>query len=159
MRMRTPGTLLRPHLRLAVGLAAAPLLLAGLAACGGGETGSASCAALVVHDGHTYYARDRLARDPRRTGRSLRAVVPGCDDTGDPAQAEPDRLVRVHELAGVAPGIAVYFDGAVYVRDGRRLPGRSRRWFRETRCHTAATFEATSEPRSPCGPPRRPDAP
>ena len=83
--MRTSG--LPILVRVAVAVAAGPVLLGGLAGCGGGgggETGSASCAAILVYDGHTYLGHGGIRRDPEVTGRSLPAVLPGCDDTGGP---------------------------------------------------------------------------
>ena len=144
--------------RVAVAVAAGPVLLGGLAGCaggGGGETGSASCAAILVYDGHTYLGHGGIRRDPEVTGRSLPAVLPGCNDTGGPSEAEHDEHVRVEELADVAPGTAVLFDGSVYVRDGRDLPEATRGWFRAPRCGSAGTFEVTGDWLGVTGP-RRP---
>jgi hypothetical protein len=45
----------------------------------------------------------------------------------------------------VDPSIAVFFDGTVYVRQGRHLPSTSLRWFHAPRCGTAGTFEVTGD--------------
>ena len=45
----------------------------------------------------------------------------------------------------MAPGTAVYFQGAIYVRDGRHLPKRTQRWFRASRCDMPGRFEVTGD--------------
>jgi hypothetical protein len=47
---------------------------------------------------------------------TVRAVMPGCSDTG---RLEPDRRVRLTRLRGVAPTVAVRDDIAVYVGQGQ----------------------------------------
>lgn len=141
--MRTSGIPI--YARRAATLVAGPMLLAGLTACGGGGTGVADCAAVVVYKGHTYYGNGGVKRDPETTGRSMPAVMPGCDDTGDQSKAERDEPVRVFELADVAPSTAVYLDGAIYIREGRDLPKPTRRWFLTPRCRTTGRFEMTGD--------------
>jgi hypothetical protein len=142
--MRTSGG--PTCLRAAVAVVAAAMLLVGLPGCSGGESGAASCAAVLVYDGHTYSGRGGVAREPEVTGRSMPAVLPACDDTGGQSDAESrDEAIRVHELAAVDPTTAVFFNGAVYVRDGRELPERTRRWFSAPGCSTAGTFEVAGD--------------
>lgn len=132
-------------MRLAVIVVAGPMLLAGLSACSGGDAGSASCAAVLVYDGHTYLGNGGVKRDPEVTSRSMPAVLPGCNDTGGQSEAEKEEPVRVHELAEVAPSTAVFFQGSIYVRKGRDLPKQTQRWFRAPRCGNAGTFEVTGD--------------
>ena len=132
-------------MRHAVTVVAGPMLLAGLSACSETDAGSASCAAVLVYDGHTYLGNGGVKRDPELTGRSMPAVLPGCDDTGGQSEAEKDEPVRVDELADVASSTAVFFRGSVYVREGRDLPKRTQRWFRTSRCDTVGTFEVTGD--------------
>ena len=73
------------------------------------------------------------------------AVMPGCDDSGGQSEPEPDEDVRVEELVDVAPGTAVFWDGSIFIRDGRDLPQEPQRWFRVPRCRTAGTFAVTGD--------------
>lgn len=132
-------------MRLGVTVVAGTMLLPGLSACSGGNAGSASCAAVIVYDGHTYLGHGVVKRDPKVTGRSMPAVLPGCNDTGGQSEAEKDEPVRVDELADVAPSTAVFFHGSVYIREGRELPQETQRWFRAPSCDTAGTFEVTGD--------------
>lgn len=132
-------------MRLAGTVVAGSMLLAGLSGCSGGDAGSASCAAVLVYDGRTYLGTARVMRDPEVTGRSMPAVLPGCDDSGGQSQAEKDESVRVYELADVASSTAVLFHGSIYIRNGRDLPKETQRWFRAPRCGTARTFEVTGD--------------
>lgn len=132
-------------LHQAVTVVAGPILLAGLSACGGGGAGPTSCAAVLVYDGHTYFGTGGVKRDPDITGRSMSAVLSGCDDSGGQTEAESDEPVQVNELADVPPSTAVHFQGSIYVRDGRELPEQTRRWFRAPRCLNAGTFEVTGD--------------
>jgi hypothetical protein len=141
--MRASGTPM--FTRLAVTVVAGPMLLAGLSACSSGHDGSASCAAVIVYDGHTYLGNGGVKRDPEVTGRSMPAVLPSCDDTGGQSEADKDESVRVVELADVAASTAVFFQGAIYVRDGRDLPKQTQRWFRAPQCGTDGTFELTGD--------------
>ena len=142
-RMRTSGMSI--FMRLAVTVAALPTLLAGLSACRGTDAPSASCAAVLLYDGHTYLGGSPLKRDPKVTSRSMPPAVPGCDDTGGQSEAEKDEPVRVVELADVATTTAVLFHGSIYVREGRVLPAEVMDWFRAPRCGTAGTFEVTGD--------------
>ena len=132
-------------MRLGVTIVAGSMLLAGLSGCSGGDAGSASCAAAIIHDGHTYLGTARVMRDLEVTGRSMPAVLPGCDDSGGQSEAEKDVSVRVNELADVASSTAVLFHGSIFIRDGRDLPQETQRWFRAPRCGTAGTFEVTGD--------------
>jgi hypothetical protein len=132
-------------MRLAVAPVAGAIVLAGLSGCSSRDAGSASCAAVLVYDGHTYAGTGEIKRDPEITGRSMPAVLPGCDDTGGQAETEQDEPVRVNELVDVAPSTAVLFQGSIYVRDGRDLPERTQRWFRAPRCATDRTFELAGD--------------
>ncbi len=96
-----------------------------------------------VATGLTYSGRGGVKRDPEVTGRSMPAVLPGCDDSGGQSEAEPDVSVRVDELADVASSTAVLWHGSIFIRDERDLPQETQRWFRAPRCGTAGTFEAT----------------
>ena len=132
-------------MRLGVTIVAGSMVLAGLSGCSGGDAGSASCAASIVYDGHTYWGRGGVKRDPEVTGRSMPAVLPGCDDSGGQSEAEPDVSVRVDELADVASSTAVLWHGSIFIRDERDLPQETQRWFRAPRCGTAGTFEVTGD--------------
>jgi hypothetical protein len=131
--------------RLAVTVVAGSMLLAGLSGCGGGDARSASCAAVIRYDGHTYLGTGIVKRDPKVTGRALPAVRPGCDDSGGQLEADKDEAVRVEELADVAPGTALLFEDSIYLRHGRDLPEEAQLWFRAPRCGTAGTFEVTGD--------------
>ena len=138
--------------RTAVGLAAL-LLLGGLAGCGdssasssggsdpasgpgsgpasGGETGSrsgASCAAAIRYDGHLYlrWGPPGPGRAPDPTGRTLPAVIPGCDDTGPAGPEVADEPVLVDVLRATDPRIAVGYRGDLYVRQGASPPAGPR---------------------------------
>lgn len=143
MRVRVSG--MPNFVRLAATVVAGSMLSAGLSGCSGDDAGSASCAAVIVHDGHTYLGNGGLKRDPEVTGRSMPAVLPGCNDTGGQSEVEKDGIIRVVELADVGPSTAVLFHGSIYVRDGRDLPKETKRWFRAPRCGTAGRFEVAGE--------------
>ena len=91
-RMRTSGMPI--FMRFGVAVAAGSMLLAGLSGCSGGDARSASCAASIVYDGHTYWGRGDVKRDPEVTGRSMPAELPGCGDSGGQSEPEPDEAVR-----------------------------------------------------------------
>lgn len=131
--------------RRAGAVVAASVLCAGLTACGDEVAESSDCAATLVHDGRTYLGSGDLRREPEVTGRSLPAVLPGCDDIGERSGAEEDAPVRAEELVGVDSGTAVLVDGSLYVREGRDLPAHARRWFRAPLCRTPGTFELTGD--------------
>jgi len=119
-----------------------------LAACAGGQTGgtaSASCVAVIVYDGHSYWGQGGLKRDPPTTGRLIGAVLPGCDDTGGQLPAEPDARVQIAELADVPISTAFLWQGTVFVRRGHGLPAVSRPWFRAPRCTTDGRFGLTGD--------------
>ena len=113
------------------------------ASTGGG--GEASCAAAVELDGVTYWGTGELRRTPGTTGRTLSAVLPGCDDSGGQDDVVGDEAVEVEELTGLDPGVAVLFHDSIYVRDGEDLPPAARAWFRAPRCSTAEDFEVTAD--------------
>jgi hypothetical protein len=112
-------------MRLGATVAAGSMVLGGLSGCGGGAAGTASCADAIVHNGHSYLGSGDVLRHPRVTGRSMPAVLLGCDDSN--AQAEEDESIQVDELADVPASTAVLFQGSIYVRDGRDLPKQNQR--------------------------------
>lgn len=124
-------------------------LLVPLAACGSpvsvGGGGNASCAAVIEYDGHTYWGRGDLKRDPATTGREVTAVIPACDDTGGQDPAVGDESVRVSELVDVPLATGFLWQDAVYVREGSRLPPTTDAWFRAQRCDTAGAFELVAD--------------
>jgi len=141
---------------------AAVLALVLLAGCGTGTGGTgrpggtgqaASCAAVLVHGGHRYLGVAPVRRDPATTGRLVPAVLPACDDTGGREQGRAQRT-RVAELAGVPVATAVLRDGEVYVRAGRVLPHRARRWFRATPCAHPGDVRLTGDWLGVAGPRR-----
>ena len=146
MRISVTTRLRRPAV-----LAVSTLLGVALAGCGSGSGpdpgsrsgGAASCAALIRYDGHDYLGTGELRRTPPTTGRTLSAVLPGCDDTGGQGPAPHDEKVRVEELADLDPGLALLWNGAVLVRRGRVLPPATRVWFRAPRCTTPGQVELT----------------
>jgi hypothetical protein len=136
---------IRPALRSASALLLAGTALASCSVGGDDGAGSASCAALLVRDGHTYRGVGGVKRDPATTGRLVDAVIPACDDSGGRRPVEPDAGVRVHELAAVPVGTALLWNGGVYVRDGRTLPPAAQRWFRAPRCTSPGAFSLTAD--------------
>jgi hypothetical protein len=144
-----------PRMRLLRGLAlraAVPIAVASLAACAGtladgGDQGAgeASCAALIVYQGTDYWGFGELKRDPATTGRQVRGVLPGCDDTGGQAPAEPQESVQVAELVDVALETAFLWNGSIFIRDGRELPPSARTWFRAPRCTTPGEFKIVAD--------------
>lgn len=132
-------------MRLAVTLVTGSMVLAGLSGCSGSDAGSASCPSTIVYDGHTYVGQGAVKRDPEVTGRSMPAVLPGCNDSGGQSEGEKDEAVRVEELVDVAPGTAVLWGDTVFIRDGRVLPEETQRWFHAPRCGTAGTFAVTGD--------------
>jgi hypothetical protein len=116
------------------------LLTAALAAtgCAATHTGvhvgaSASCAYLVRFHGAIYLGTPvKVSPVP---GRTLgKAVMPPCDDTGGQLPAEGGGPIRVAELPGVSPSVAIVPVGQknlVLVRKGHgRLPPELRRLVR-----------------------------
>jgi hypothetical protein len=136
---------IRPLLRLALAVALAG---ATLASCSSGErgAGSASCAAVIEYDGHTYWGAGGLKRDPVTTGRLVEGVLPICDDSGgqDPPEVA-EEAVRVAELADVPLATGFLWNGSLYLRHRHRLPAATRIWFRAPRCTTAGEFTLTAD--------------
>ena len=97
----------------------------------------ASCAAVLDYQGHRYLGHGDLLRDPPTTGRLETGSVPGCDDGGG---AESARTVRVAELAGIPTRHAVLVEDVLYIRTGRALPIRARKWFVAPVCQTRGRF-------------------
>ena len=118
-----------------------PILLIALAAatgCAATHTGvqvggSASCAYLVRFHGAIYLGTSvKVSPVP---GRTLgKAFMPPCDDTGGQLPAEGGGPIRVAELPGVPPSVAIVPVGQknlVLVRKGHeRLPPELRRLMR-----------------------------
>jgi hypothetical protein len=111
-------------------LAAAVVVLAGLAGCAAGRSGvssSASCAAMLRFRDQTYGGSslrthppyDRVARISAAHLHPIgRGVFPPCPDTGPSAPAEHALSVQVARIDGVDPGtaVAVLPDGSVFIR-------------------------------------------
>jgi hypothetical protein len=131
-------------LRLVATAAAGWVVLAGLSGCARGAhvyAAAGSCADVIEYVGHTYLGVGHLRRGPELSGRSLSAVRPACDDVGGVGSEGKDEAVRVQALTGVDTGTAVFFQGNVYLRGGRELPGWTQRWFRAPHCDSAGTLE------------------
>ena len=129
----------------ALAFAAACLALS-LTACGAnspnlGETtnASASCAAVLRVDGADYLGIGGLRRDPEVTGEEVEAVMPGCNDTG--GETPPDETVSAQVLSDVDTDTALFYEGAVYVREGREAPEQLTQWRTAPACDTEGTFE------------------
>lgn len=111
-------------------LAAAVVVLAGLAGCTAGRSGvssSAACTAMLRFRGQTYGGSslrthppyDRVARISAAHLHPIgRGVFPPCQDTGPSAPAEHAMSVRVARIDGVDPGtaVAVLPDGSVFIK-------------------------------------------
>jgi Family of unknown function (DUF6281) len=111
-------------------LAAAVVVLAGLAGCAAGRSGvssSADCAAMLKFRGQTYGGSslrthppyDRVARISAAHLHPIgRGVFPPCQDTGPSAPAEHALSVQVARIDGVDPGtaVAVLPDGSVFIK-------------------------------------------
>lgn len=111
-------------------LAAAVVVLAGLAGCAAGRSGvssSADCAAMLTFRGQTYGGSslrthppyDRVARISAAHLHPIgRGVFPPCQDTGPSAPAEHALSVQVARIDGVDPGtaVAVLPDGSVFIK-------------------------------------------
>lgn len=141
---------MNPLVRLLVGAALCVAGSGAAAGCGGSVPddggGSASCAAVIEYDGATYWGAGAPRRTLDTTGRTLPAVLPGCDDSGgqDPNPVG-DRPVQVQELAAVDASVAVLYGDGVYVRKGAQLPDSFRAWFRSPRCSTPGVFQVTAD--------------
>lgn len=106
-------------------------------ACTAGDE-SASCAALVKVDGHSYYGHSGPERPVPTTGEMVDATLPGCNDSGGPE--EPAVAVTAQVIDGVPVETAVLHDGVVHIRDGARMPASSTAWFDGTFCTGTDTF-------------------
>jgi hypothetical protein len=109
-----------------------------LSGCGSNPAGvggvDADCALLVRYQGQTYFGRG--VQVAPREGRLIgTGVLPGCDD-GD--GAEPDEEIRLAEIEGVPPEIALAWHGqgdTVFVLEGvDQLPSEVRRLTRVPQC-------------------------
>ncbi|MDN4175057.1 hypothetical protein QWY28_18985 [Nocardioides sp. SOB77] len=125
------------------GLRPGPSASAGQELPGTGAVAAAICAATLELDGRTYLGHGELRRQPEVTGRRLDGVVPGCDDTPNRGDPEPDRSVQAEELADLPAEVAVLLDGSVYVRDGEELPPEVRVWFDSPTCDHAGELGLT----------------
>ncbi len=103
--------------------------------------GESSCAAIILHQGHTYFGYGELKRDPATTGRQVTATIPSCDDSGGQESVEPSKTIHVAELVNVPLETAFRWDDSIFIREGRKLPDVTRTWFRAPGCATAGTFE------------------
>lgn len=137
----------RRSLRLPLAVALTGLVLSSCGSGDGGDhgTGAASCAAVLVYDGHTYLGHGGVRRDPATTGRLVEGVLPSCDDTGGQQPVEPDERVQVAELADVPLETAFLWQDVVYVRKGQALPAATEIWFRAQRCTSVGEFELTAD--------------
>lgn len=131
------------HQALALVVACLPLTLTACGANGPnlGETTntSASCAAVLRVDGKDYLGIGGLRRDPEVTGEEVEAVMPGCNDTG--GEAPTDETVSAQVLSEVDTDTALFYEGAVYVREGTDAPEELTRWRTAPTCDTVGTFE------------------
>jgi hypothetical protein len=135
----------RAKVFLVVTLALAGSSLSGCASGTLDRTSSASCAAVVVYQGQTYWGRGGVVRDPATTGRLVKADVPPCDDTGGQLPADPAARVDVAELAGVPLTTGFLFHDTVYLRRGHQLPRGTRVWFQAQRCSSPGAFRLTGD--------------
>jgi hypothetical protein len=128
-------------------LAVAGPLTAGCASeAGGDRTGEASCAAVVVYQGHSYYGFGDLKRNPATTDRRVTGTVPSCDDSGGQEPVEPEQVVEVAELAEVPLETAFLWNGSIFIREGGELPAAKRTfWFRAPDCATAGRFQIVAD--------------
>ena len=136
---------LMPSRQQALALAVACLPL-GLTACAGsgtnlGETtrSSASCAAVLRVDGKDYLGIGGLRRDPEVTGEEVEATMPGCNDMG--GEAPPDETVTAQVLSEVDRDTALFYEGAIYVREGSDAPEQLQYWRTAPKCTTDGAFE------------------
>jgi hypothetical protein len=102
--------------------------------------GAGSCAYLVKFRGETYAGTGvRVSPVPGRMLGS--AVMPPCDDTGGQLPAAGGGRIRVAELPGVPPSVAVVpvgRDDTVFVRaDRTTLPPEVKRLMHAPRCSSA----------------------
>ena len=94
--------------------------LSPLGACSTGETGSASCAAVVDADGVRYIGwGEEPRRAPDLTGRTVTGRVPSCDDGNGAAESYD---LEVAEIEGVPMSVAVHTDQGLYVAEGEEVP-------------------------------------
>jgi hypothetical protein len=101
------------------------LSLTVLGACSSGETGSASCAAIVDAGGVRYLGwGGELDREPDLTGRTLQGRVPSCDDGNGESESYD---LEVAEIRGVPMTVAVHSDHGLYVAEGEQVPEELRR--------------------------------
>jgi len=124
-------------------LAALILFLAGCSGTAGRDSvahSDAACPDIVAYDGQTYWGHGDLARLPATTGRTDDGVRDGCDDGNG---AEPDRRVRVEELADLPLERAFIANGQVYVRRDLPFPESIREWFVSPACTGEAPTELT----------------
>lgn len=105
-----------------------------LVGCRAGGESEASCVLVVEHDGARYESAPRGTpdREPELTGRTARAVMPGCNDTG--GAEEPAEDVEVHEIRGVPMSVAVWVSGDLAVREGEELPPAADAWWGRPAC-------------------------
>lgn len=116
-------------------------------ATGSGDTsggvGSATCAAILEFDGHTYLGHGFPVRVPRTDQNLGTGTMPDCADT--PVDTvEPDVHVRVRRIPGVDPHTAVFADEAVWIRKSiGTMPQELRDLFRPVACTRPSTIRGT----------------
>jgi hypothetical protein len=129
--------------------AAALVLLLLLPGCSGstdeGVAGSASCAAVIEYDGHTYWGHGELTRVPETTGRTETGVRPGCNDHGSDGEMaeEPDEQVTIEELADLPLREGFLANGSFYKREPGELPAVAAAWFEPVSCAADAPLVLT----------------
>src|SRR4051794_300928 len=120
--LRNPRSTRRTTALVVLAFALAAGALSGCASKSAGGTSSASCAAVMVYRGHTYWGRGGVLRDPSTTGRLVLAVVPPCGGSGGQLPAEPAPPGRVAAPAAIPPPTAFPFQGAAPPRPRRQPP-------------------------------------
>jgi hypothetical protein len=118
---------------LALALFVLPLAVA---ACGGGDNevsggqatatpevsdggAAASCAFVVLYDGHTYLG-NAVEATPVAGDALGNGTIPPCNDTGDAGSTIPAEEVTVTAVQGVPPTVAILLEGrtdVVLIRD------------------------------------------
>jgi len=144
-----------PSPRLTLLAATVPLFAGCISPVTGDRAGEASCAAVIVYGGVTYWGHGELKRDPATTGRHVTGMIPSCDDSGGQEPPERDEAVHVAELVDVPLETAFRWGDSIFIREGRELPAATRVWFRAPRCTTSTEFELVADWVGVTGP-RRP---
>jgi hypothetical protein len=106
------------------------------------ELGGGYCALEMTYQGRPYDPAPMGPPDraPVLTGRTVLAQLPGCDD-GSGALVPED--VEVREIAGVGPDTAVWWDDAILLARGKRLPESLAPLFRPATCRFSGSVEVS----------------